>query len=270
MITSMIQLNERLEFIHIVHYFLPQIRIDCSSLDLRCHEHNTIRILLYNPRTNIDIVYAVYEFYFEAWPPEASGRGQVTFPIQCIYSIHSVSPLFHRLRSCDLHGVRSHTSWMDSLPIEGIMNLTEDRIEDILLPVPTWPTRINREIILRNRPSHRGDCLLCTDADRVLYNAHAEIEGVDTLETMESHPTSLPHAFCMPCLIQIRASKTHRSAAPIRIRQEAVPCPLCRQDMFESQMADVDRVYSIDRIDEDDDSLDSTVIEQIVGIFPRT
>lgn len=261
----MIQLNQHLECIQIIHYFLPQIRIDCTSSDLRCREHNTIRILLYNPRINIDIVYAVYEFYFEAWPPETATRGQVTFPIQCVYSIHSVSPLFHRLRSCDLQGVRSSTSWLDSLPVEGIMNLTEDRIEDILLPVPTWPARINREIILRNRPSHRGECILCTDTNQLLYNAHADLETVDTrdtrdkIENTKGSTSSPPHAFCMQCLIQIRACKTRRTT-PNRTHHDVVPCPLCRQDMFELGSApDMDR--------QDEDRVDGEVI---VRIFSHT
>lgn len=209
----MIQFNQQWEFLPACRYFLPVIRIDCRHIRFKCKETNTVRMIIQNPRTNIDLLYAMYEFYFETWPVAPGKMGQVIFPLQCMYTIHSDTPIFHNLQGTDMGDCRANVP-TGSIPVHGTMTLYEDEIHEIVIPVPTLCNALHREILFSQRPRRRGDCLICSETDVDIYNVHA------------SPDHEYAHEFCMTCLLQIVPTET---SFP-----RSIPCPLCRKNIASS------------------------------------
>jgi hypothetical protein len=204
----MIQFNHQWEFLPLCRYFLPVIRIDCRNIPFKCKETNTVRMIIQNPRVNIDLLYAMYEFYFESWPVTPGKMGQVLFPLQCMYTIHTNNPVFHNLNNVDM-GDCPRRFPAGEIPIHGTMTLYEDQVQEIFIPVPTLCNTLQREIVLSHKPRRRGECVICSETEVEIYNVHSTSEYA--------------HEFCMPCLLQIVPVDT--------IFPRIVPCPLCRQNI---------------------------------------
>lgn len=201
----MIQFNNQWEFLPLCRYFLPVIRIDCRDIHFKCKQTNAVRMIIQNPRVNIDLLYAMYEFYFETWPVTPSKMGQVSFPLQCMYTINSDNPVFHNLNGMDMGDCVQRRSNAE-MPVHGTMTLFEDRVQEIFIPVPTLCSALQREIVFYHRPRRRGECIICSETDVDLYNVHSV------------------HEFCMSCLLQIVPIDT--------MFPNTIPCPLCRKDIM--------------------------------------
>lgn len=77
----MIQFNHHWDFFYLPQHHRRTLRIQCSQRNMMCRRYNKISIYLQNPRVNVDLLYASFDFYFENWPEEGRCYGQVSYPI---------------------------------------------------------------------------------------------------------------------------------------------------------------------------------------------
>jgi len=267
----MVLLNHHWDFFCIPQHHRRMLRIRCASRDMRCKKYNRISIYFQNPRSNIDLLCASFDFYFENWPEDSRRFGQVSFPIQCTHrfelptssSSSSVLEMFllsysslglHLTRGLEeetpsisaiSEGVTGPTGMMapatiplsmiSGLPaitaaaaaaaptpsppmehdLEGFLTIFNTSIDEILLPIPSLPTSVIKEICFRGLPTLIGECPVCTTENTELRNVHPTED-----------PTRPVHAFCIDCLLQIQTN-----IHPIT-EDTQIPCPLCRKNIL--------------------------------------
>lgn len=228
-----IQINDRWVNHPTQSYYSPLLYINMSEYDVRCEQNNAFKILIQNPRNNIDLLFSIFEFYFDIWPlpdPIVSSQshmgderteshfGQVTFPVSCIYSVSS--PTIYSSVSTPKSLLEKETSHM----LEGLVAFENGNMTDIWITIPTFPQILCREIQLRTLPSrHHVTCDLCTDTDTRVYNLHPD-------------STHEPHEFCMTCLLKIGIPTTISTLILLvgssRIFRWSLLCPICRRDVL--------------------------------------
>jgi DNA-directed RNA polymerase subunit RPC12/RpoP len=64
---------------------------------MKCKKYNHLNIFIHSPRTNIDMLFASFDFYFENWPDDSYRQGQVCFPLEVIHSLNCPSPILQTL-----------------------------------------------------------------------------------------------------------------------------------------------------------------------------
>lgn len=199
----MIQMNNRWEFLYATNYYRPTVELDCRAFGFRCRENNDMRLIIHCPRTNIDLLYASFEFYFEVWPIPQGKLGQVSFPLQYLYSFQSDDPTF----DCAPTGTSDGMS-------HGTIDLFEGRILTISIPLQTLPTKLSRHIRWHARPSRRDYCALCTENDVPVIRLHGS-------ESPDSEGCT-PHEACLPCILAL---------CPSPHDDRLLPCPFCRKTL---------------------------------------
>jgi len=157
------------EWFHItnVKYYVAVILLNVRDKELQCTKTNSITILMENPRTNIDLLSAVFYFFFHEWPQEDT-LGQVIS--KCTVFYHSENKEF-----------------VDTYPC--ILFLKGSILEEILIYLPERPQEFLREIKYLNYPRRTSLCVVCLEENITVVNVH------------DNH---FSHEMCMKCILQLK------------------------------------------------------------------
>ena len=97
MVLVMVQLNRHWDFFFVTAHHRKIYRLQCLSRKMKCKKYNHLNIFIHSPRTNIDMLFASFDFYFENWPDDSYRQGQVCFPLEVIHSLNCPSPILQTL-----------------------------------------------------------------------------------------------------------------------------------------------------------------------------
>jgi hypothetical protein len=157
------------EWFHVVNvkYYRPVILINVTDQQVMCKKKNSITILMENPRTNIELVSAVFYFYFQDWP-QTGTMGQV-------------------ISKCTILYTADNKQNQESYPC--ILFLKGQILEEILVYLPTRPVEFLRELKYHFYPQRKGTCVVCMEDDVTLINVHQN---------------SFNHEMCNSCLLKLK------------------------------------------------------------------
>lgn len=160
------------EWFHLttVKYYTPVLLINVKEKQLQCLRTNSITILMENPRTNIELISAVFYFYFHDWP-QSQNLGQV-------------------ISKCTIFNCIDDKKNTEQYPC--ILFLKGSVLEEILIYLPTRPTSFLREIKYKKNYHQREDgmCVICLDENTTVINVHENNE--------------FNHELCMKCILQLK------------------------------------------------------------------
>jgi len=173
-------------------YHNREINIEIDDERLACQAQNRTRIILNNPRINIDLIYSVFDFFFENWPidQQQESTGRVLFPVQVIHNMDT-----------------NMTDMMidDNTHELGTLIIRNAHVVRIIIPIPSFPQSVCREICAshairtRSIQSHE-ECPICLTSPGVLVRFHDNEE-------------KWAHLFCATCIMAI----------------DSLVCPICRR-----------------------------------------
>ena len=157
------------EWFHIVNvkYYRPLILINVMDHQMQCKKTNSITILMENPRTNIELISAVFYFYFQDWPQSGS-MGQV-------------------ISKCTILYTTDNQQEPETYPC--ILFLKGTQLEEILVYLPTRPSDFLRELKYHFFPQREGSCVVCLEDNCSVINVHAN---------------HFQHEICNDCLMKLK------------------------------------------------------------------
>ena len=157
------------EWFHIVNvkYYRSILLINVVDQQMQCKKTNSITILMENPRTNIELVSAVFYFYFQDWPQTGS-MGQV-------------------ISKCTILYTTDNKQNQESFPC--ILFLKGQHLEEILVYLPVRPTDFLRELKYHFYPTRQGSCVVCLEDNTTVVNVHAN---------------DYAHEMCNDCLLKLK------------------------------------------------------------------
>lgn len=149
-------------------FYMPIVFLDLREYKLTCQEVNSFMILMRNPRTNIDLLSGVFQFFFESSEQIGdSFLGQVQSNLNLIYNMNN-------------------TKFKDSLPF--IIFTQGYQLIELLLYLPAFKQQtLLREIVYRSHSIREGECPICME-QKNLVNLHQN----------EFH-----HEVCKTCLFRL-------------------------------------------------------------------
>jgi len=152
-------------------YYLPIVLLDIVEHDIQCQEMNSITMLMKNPRSNMDMISAVFHFYFEGGTDDVDRvtPGQVTSRYMIIYDMDSVDEVVTDYYPC-------------------VLFLRGKKLCEILFYMPPQALPFRRELLYRFHPRRTDVCPLCLE-ERPLINLHKN---------------DFRHELCLDCVLHIR------------------------------------------------------------------
>lgn len=173
-----VMLNYVMHEIECPKYYLPVVLIDLRPFHMMCEKVNSMTMLMREPRTNMDLISSVFQFYFGYQPEEAS-HGQVRSHHVIIY--HLEKP------------------WETADEHPCILFLEGMRLVEILIYIPFQNQRLLAQIEYYFHPKRRGSCLVCREEDVILINLHQN---------------QYRHEVCSGCLWKIQHCPLCRQPVP--------------------------------------------------------
>lgn len=173
-------------------YHNREITIDIDEGRFPCQAQNRMRIILNNPRVNIDLVYSVFDFFFENWPIEQNdATGRVLFPVQFIHNLDT-----------------NITMTEDTFREMGTLTIRNSHVVKVVIPIPSFPDGICRELCALHAIRTRSvasceECPICLTSPGVLVQFH------------EHSHDGWAHLFCASCIKQMSI--------------DTMLCPICRR-----------------------------------------
>ena len=126
MVLVMVQLNRHWDFFFVTAHHRKIYRLQCLSRKMKCQKYNHLNIFIHSPRTNIDMLFASFDFYFENWPDDSYRQGQVCFPLEVIHSLNCPSPILQTLYLGDYLFPSRALEETEDVGMEDMNNTTED------------------------------------------------------------------------------------------------------------------------------------------------
>lgn len=179
---SFLMLNCQWHCLFVSRYYHPIIRLDVRDLHLVCEQKNYITISLERPRSNIDQVSSVFQFFFHEFPPTAQHLGEV-------------------ISKCHCHFNTENTKYSESLPC--ILFLRGNELVEILFYLPPRPTLFLRELMFRTSQTILGECVICLETKPNLIPCH------------EGHFEK--HVVCLACLLLLTELRCPLCRQPIAL-----------------------------------------------------
>lgn len=169
-------LNYEMHEVKCPSYYRPTVIMDLRPYDMYCTDINTITILMKHPRQNIDMISAVFRFYFDGDTPRSS-FGQVHSHYIKIYNLDDQLQCDKETDHC-------------------ILFLDGTQLTHIIMYMPYHKdTRFLREIRSIHNGRRDGTCIICLE-DTELINLHND---------------EFNHEVCRACLLKIENCPICRS-----------------------------------------------------------
>lgn len=196
----LVTINSQFYRVRCLQYYLPIILLDMRPFHILCEVNNSIEIDAENPRTHIDRLHAVFQFFFHEWPPQ-SHLGQVVSRFSLIYN--QANPQNFDYSAC-------------------ILFLSNTRLDEILLYTPSQENfiAVMKELQIKFLPRKEGFCVICLEEKLPVVNVHQ-----DTFE----------HEICTYCLMMWKKTICPLCRQMMNLR---VP-PLSQAVVMDSQPAGV-------------------------------
>lgn len=148
-------------------YYLPIVLLDLREYKLVCQEINSMMLFMRNPRTNIDLLTGVFQFFFEKKDVEESFMGQVQSNLSILYNMDK-------------------TKKKEQLPF--ILFTQGFQLIELLIYFPSFKKQsLLRDIVFCSYPRREGECPICME-NRTVINLHND---------------NYHHEVCRPCLLRI-------------------------------------------------------------------
>ena len=164
-------LNYKMFSIPCPKYYLPLILIEVREYNMKCTLNNSIIFFMENPRTNIELISAFFEFYFEELPSSET-QGQVSTKSMIVY------------RKVDDPTIQDPTLF-EFIPC--ILFTQGSFIHQILIYLPVQILSYLRELKYMFLPRSLDTCSICLEEKKVI----------------NVHQNQYSHHCCLSCLLCI-------------------------------------------------------------------
>lgn len=182
-------INHEMYFISFSKYYLPLMLIDLKEYNIECKMNNICMFFFENPRTNIELMSAYFEFFFQE-PPDHEISGQILCKTMISYRTDLISE--------DTVSVDHLLGSFEFLPC--VLFTKGMYLKELLLYLPEQKLKYMRELKYYFTKRTEGMCQICCEEDSLLVNIHGNI-------------SNLKHEMCEDCLWKLSSSQ----------------CPFCRQ-----------------------------------------
>lgn len=164
-------LNNVMYHIDFDKYYNALFLIDLRKYLIECDIHNTIFFFIRNPRVNIQLISAYFEFYFQR-SPESYMLGQV------------ISKTLISYRICSSIHISMDTDYLPCILFtKGLL------LQEILIYMPSEKISYLRELHYYFFPRSLNKCCVCLDIRPDVMNIHQD---------------RFHHSICSECILRIQ------------------------------------------------------------------